>query len=166
MELPDKFLSRYRTIIPDFDRFTEAIERPLQTVIRLNTLKGKKEEILSLLFDYQLEPIPWYDLAYRIKNDIHIGNRLEYFMGLVYSQEAASMVAPLVLDPQPFEKVLDLAAAPGSKTTQMLSMMKNTGLIVANDFNRKRLQPLLNNIDRYGTLNVIVTNKRGNAWVT
>lgn len=161
MELPDKFLNRYRTIIPEFDRFVEAIERPLYTVIRLNTLKGEKEEILSLLFDYQLEPIPWYDLAYRIKNDIHIGNRLEHFLGLVYSQEAASMVAPLVLDPQPFEKILDLAAAPGSKTTQMSSMMKNTGLIVANDFNRKRLQPLVTNIDRYGTLNVIVTNKRG-----
>jgi NOL1/NOP2/sun family putative RNA methylase len=164
MQLPDKFLSRYQQIIPDFDRFVEAIERPLHKVIRLNTLKGDKEEILSLLYDYQLEPILWYDLAYRIKNDIHIGNRLEHFLGLVYSQEAASMVAPLVLNPQPYEKILDLAAAPGSKTTQMASMMKNTGLIVANDFNRKRLQPLITNIDRYGSLNVVVTNKRGERF--
>jgi NOL1/NOP2/sun family putative RNA methylase len=164
MQLPDKFLKRYQQIIPDFERFVEALERPLQTVIRLNTLKGDKEEILSLLFDYQLEPIPWYDLAYRIKNDIHIGNRLEHFLGLVYSQEAASMIPPLVLEPQPYEKILDLAAAPGSKTTQMASMMNNTGLIVANDSNRKRLQSLITNIDRYGTLNVVVTNKRGERF--
>jgi NOL1/NOP2/sun family putative RNA methylase len=164
MQLPNKFLSRYQQIIPDFDQFLEAIERPLQTVIRINTLKGEKEEILSLLFDYELEPLPWYDLAYRIKNDIHIGNRLEHFLGLVYSQEAASMIPPLVLDPQPYEKVLDLAAAPGSKTTQMSCIMKNTGLIVANDTNPRRIQPLITNIDRYGTLNVVVTNKRGERF--
>ncbi|MEO0093744.1 MAG: RsmB/NOP family class I SAM-dependent RNA methyltransferase [candidate division WOR-3 bacterium] len=161
MQLPDKFLNRYRSIIPDFDRFIEALNRPLKTVIRLNTLKGDKEEILSLLSDYQLEPIPWYSLAYRIKNDIHIGNRLEHFLGLVYSQEAASLIPPLVLDPKPYEKILDIAAAPGSKTTQMACMMKNTGLIVANDPSRKRLQPLIANLDRCGTLNVVVTNKKG-----
>lgn len=164
VELPKKFLSRYRTIIPDFDRYLEALEKPLPTVIRLNTLKGEKEEILDLLFDYQLEPLPWYDLAYRIKNDIHIGNRLEHYLGLVYSQEAASMVPPLILAPKPNEKILDLAAAPGSKTTQMACMMKNTGLIVANDANRRRLQPLITNLDRCGTLNVVVTNKRGESF--
>lgn len=161
MQLPAKFINRYQKFIPDFDRFLKTLDTPLRSVIRINTLKGEKEEILRLLSDFKLEPIPWYDLAYRVKNNIQIGNRLEYFLGLIYVQEAASMIPPLVLDPQPGEKVLDLTAAPGSKTTQIASMMKNTGLIVANDVNRKRIRALLTNIERYGALNVVVTNKRG-----
>ena len=71
------------------------------------------------------------------------------------------MLPPLILDPQPGEYVLDMAAAPGSKTTQMAQMMKNTGVIVANDISIERVRALSHNIDKLGVVNTIVTELDG-----
>lgn len=74
------------------------------------------------------------------------------------------MLPPLALGALPGERVLDVAAAPGSKTTQIAQMMCNTGLIVANDNNRKRIRGLTGNIDRSGTLNAVVTCQPGQVF--
>jgi len=90
-----------------------------------------------------------------------LGKRIEHFIGLIYVQEAASMVPPLVLGPQPGERVLDIAAAPGSKTTEMSAMMLNTGIIIANDPSPTRMRGLIGNVDRAGCLNVAVCRMDG-----
>ncbi len=90
-----------------------------------------------------------------------LGKRIEHFVGLIYVQEAASMAPPLVLRPQPGERVLDIAAAPGSKTTEMSAMMQNTGLIVSNDPSPTRVRGLIGNVDRAGCLNVVVCRMDG-----
>jgi tRNA (cytosine49-C5)-methyltransferase len=164
MRFPDRFVERYRTLVPDFDAFMQSLMAPLRTCIRINTLKAEKERILARLQDLNLEQMQWYPDGYRLKHLWSLGNRIEHFLGLFYIQEASSMLPPLALDPQPGERILDVAAAPGSKTTQIAQMMRNTGLIVANDNNKKRIRGLTGNIDRAGALNIVVTCQPGQVF--
>ncbi|MBN2421160.1 NOL1/NOP2/sun family putative RNA methylase, partial [Candidatus Woesearchaeota archaeon] len=85
----------------------------------------------------------------------------EHALGYFYVQEASSMIPPVVLDPQENDSVLDVAAAPGSKTTQIGMYMKNTGIIVANDIAGSRLASLGINVQRMGLKNVILTKMQG-----
>jgi NOL1/NOP2/sun family putative RNA methylase len=164
MRFPDRFIERYRSIVPDFEAFMQSLVAPLKTCIRINTLKGEPERILARLKDLNLEQMPWYADGYRLKHLWSLGNRLEHFLGLFYIQEAASMLPPLALDAQPGERVLDVAAAPGSKTTQIAQQMRNTGMIVANDNNKRRIRGLTGNIDRAGALNIVVTCQTGHVF--
>ena len=158
---PKEFIERYSQFIPDFDAFLDAMQRPLKRTFRVNTLKATRERVLDLLADLRPEPLPWYDLGFSLDAGEGLGKRIEHFIGLIYVQEAASMAPPLVLDPQPGERVLDLAAAPGSKTTEMSAMMQNTGIIIANDPSPTRVRGLLGNVDRAGCLNVAVCRMDG-----
>ena len=174
---PREFIERYSQFIPDFDAFLDAMQRPLKRTFRVNTLKATRERALELLVDLRPDPLPWYELGFSLpeKGDSpperedarysphfpSIGKRMEHFIGLIYVQEAASMAPPLVLDPQLGERVLDLAAAPGSKTTEMSAMMENTGIIIANDPSPTRVRGLLGNVDRAGCLNVAVCRMDG-----
>ena len=159
--IPEEFVARCARIVPDMDEFLAAMTRPVPTTIRVNTLKTCRAELLERLADLAPEPLPWSDLAFRLGDGAAIGRRLEHFAGLVYVQDAASMVPPLLLGPEPGETVLDIAAAPGSKTTQLAAMMANRGLLVANDFSRGRVRGLIGNIDRAGCLNVCVCRMDG-----
>lgn len=158
---PPKFLHRYASIIPDFDEFLKYSIRPLKQTFRINTLKASKEEVLEFCSDLKLEPIPWYNLAFRIHERVNFGQRIEHFLGLVYVQELASMLPALVLDPRPYEIILDMSAAPGSKTTQIAAIMANTGLIVANDISTKRINKLIFNIEHQGVLNTLIIKQSG-----
>ncbi|MEO0004528.1 MAG: RsmB/NOP family class I SAM-dependent RNA methyltransferase [candidate division WOR-3 bacterium] len=158
---PKGFIERYERFIPDFDDFLEAMLTPLPRVFRINTIKAKPEEVLPLVEDLEPTPLPYCPVAYSVKNGSGLGRSLIHFLGLIYIQEAASMIPPLILDPQPGETVLDLAAAPGSKTTQMSAMMKNKGLLIANDLSLRRVRGLIGNIDRMGCLNVAVCRTDG-----
>ncbi len=160
-EFPIEFTERYARFIPDFDRFLETMLTPLPRVFRVNTLKAQPEEVLPLLADFKPEPLPYAPLGYVARNGNGLGRNILHFLGLIYIQEAASMVPVLVLNPRPGERVLDIAAAPGSKTTQMAAMMKNTGLIIANDISSDRVRGLIGNIDRMGCLNVVVCRTDG-----
>ncbi len=157
---PAAFVERYRQL-SDIDSLLDALRRPLRRTARVNTLKATTEQVLELLADLAPEVLPWYAQGFVLGNGIAIGRRLEHFLGLIYVQEAASMVPPLVLAPEPGQTVLDIAAAPGSKTTQMAALMENTGLIVANDSSPVRVRGLVGNIDRAGCLNVAVTRLDG-----
>ncbi|MCR4423630.1 MAG: RsmB/NOP family class I SAM-dependent RNA methyltransferase [candidate division WOR-3 bacterium] len=158
---PEEFIDRYARFIPDFDSFLEAMVAPLPTVFRVNTLKTTPEKVLELLADFQPQPLAYYPLGFVARNGQGLGKTISHFLGLIYIQDAASMIPALVLDPKPRERVLDIAAAPGSKTTQMAAMMKNTGLIVANDISLDRVRGLIGNIDRMGCLNVAVCRTNG-----
>jgi len=90
-----------------------------------------------------------------------LGRSLEHLLGYYYVQEIASMLPVLALNPKPNETILDLAAAPGSKTTQIAASMENTGLLIANDVNLGRIRILATNIERCGVSNTIITRKQG-----
>jgi NOL1/NOP2/sun family putative RNA methylase len=125
-------------------------------------LKISVEELHERLAkDWKLTPVPWckegFFIEYKHEERYDIGNLPEHQLGFFYIQDAASMIPPLVLDPQPGEHVLDLCAAPGSKTTQIAMYMQNTGILIANDVAGLRLKPLGLNLQRCGIMNTIVT---------
>lgn len=157
----DKLYARYAPIIPDFDTFMNYIRKPLVQSLRINTLKAKRENILALLSDVRLEHLPFYHDGFSVKGKHSLGNHLTHNLGLIYVQEVASMIPVIVLDPQPGEVVMDLCAAPGSKTTQIAQSMANTGLLVANEINRKRMKGLTHNVKRCGLMNEVVIRING-----
>ncbi|MBD3208839.1 RsmB/NOP family class I SAM-dependent RNA methyltransferase [Candidatus Woesearchaeota archaeon] len=141
--------------------------------IRANTLKISVKHLKERLRGrWELTPIPWckegFWIAYKGDDDqderFDIGNLPEHALGYVYVQDAASMIPPVVLRPRPGDLVLDLCAAPGSKTSQMAAMMRNKGLIVANDLQASRLPALGINLQRVGASNVITTKMLGQRF--
>jgi len=156
-----RVFERYQEFIPDFDEFVAALARPARKCMRVNTLKASREQVLEWTADLNPKPLPWFDLGFEIPDILGLGKRLEHFLGLVYLQDASSMIPPLVLAPEPGERVLDIAAAPGSKTTQMSAMMANAGIIIANDVSSSRAKGLIGNVDRAGCLNVCVCRMDG-----
>jgi NOL1/NOP2/sun family putative RNA methylase len=157
----NKLYARYAPIIADFDTFMNYIKKPLVQSLRVNTLKAKRENTLSLLSDVRLEQLPFYHDGFSVKGKHSLGNHITHNLGLIYVQEVASMVPVIVLDPQPGEVVMDLCAAPGSKTTQIAQLMANNGLLVANEISRKRMKGLTHNVKRCGLMNEVVISING-----
>lgn len=141
-----------------------ALMRPKRPGLRINTLRVSVEEGRDMLLEkgFRLTPLPFYNAGFRV--DWHpgeMGRATEHAAGLFYIQDPSSMIPPVILDPRPGERVLDLAAAPGSKTTQLSAMVDNHGLILANDPDRQRLKALHGALDRLGCLNVAVCSVDG-----
>lgn len=140
----------------DADAFIEALLHQKDS-FRVNTLK-----ISNATFDavsqLPCDKLKWYADARVCQQPTQLGNTFEYFLGYLHPQALSSMIPPLVLDPQPGDYVLDIAASPGSKATQIAALMKNSGTLVAND-TPEREMAIVPNIARLGVLNDIVTNK-------
>ncbi|MEK6951425.1 MAG: RsmB/NOP family class I SAM-dependent RNA methyltransferase [Nanoarchaeota archaeon] len=158
LELKKEFIEKYSKLT-NFKEYEEIINKFIRKAIRINTLKitiakTKKE----LLKDYKLIQIPWCKEGFWIESKRRdLGNILEHQLGYIYIQEAASMIPPIILNPKQNEIILDAAASPGSKTTQIASMTENTGLIIANDLTFQRMLPLSHNLQRCGVSNTITT---------
>jgi tRNA (cytosine49-C5)-methyltransferase len=165
IEWKEKFIERYSVItnIEEFKKYSLAFPRK---AIRVNTLKISVENLKARLEqDWELTQVPWCKEGFWIKNiktgRRDLGNLQEHALGYIYVQEASSMIPPVVLRPEPGDVVLDMCAAPGSKTTQLASYMKNEGLLFANDVEGQRLAPLGINIQRCGITNSILTLMKG-----
>lgn len=153
----EKFLEHYSKLT-DIKEFCEYCLKPLNKSIRVNTLKISVNKLKNKLNNYIFAQIPWNKEGFWIKGErTDLGNLLEHSLGYFYIQEAASMIPPIVLSPGENDLVLDLAAAPGSKTTQMAQLMNNKGLIIANDIKYDRLKALSINLQRLGIMNTIIT---------
>ncbi len=167
IEFKPKFIERYSQLT-DWETFKKYSLSFLRRSIRINTLTGSVKEIKAGIEakGWKLEQIPWCKEGFWIEHPERrdVGNLLEHHLGKIYVQEAASMVPPLVLQPKPGDLVLDLCAAPGSKTTQMGTMMNNQGLIVANDFKGLRLQSLGINVQRSGLTNCLISLMHGKRF--
>lgn len=160
-----EFAERYK-LIDDSREFCEYMNKPLRPSIRVNTLKGKYEDITNLLSEkYELQPVPWCKEGFFLETEVEgIGNTIEHQLGLIFSQEASSMIPPVVLNPEPGTLVLDMAAAPGAKTTQIAQYMENEGCIIANDVKISRINILISNLQRCGVLIARVTMKDGRTF--
>ncbi len=159
-------IERYLTLWGEEEttQFLKACEKPIQTAIRVNTLKNNNDDTLRILQKkgIGLEKIAWLQFGYYANfRDISPGALLEHMLGYYYIQGVPSMTAVEVLDPQPNEIVADLAAAPGGKTTHLAQMMRNTGLVIAVEQDRLRIDSLRSNILRCGVTNSLVL--RGDA---
>ena len=172
---PDAFLTQMREAMPStlsFDDFLAACQRPLRRSIRVNTLKTSVADFLQLTAPYgwTLTPIPWCEEGFWIERDnedaLPLGSTAEHLSGLFYIQEASSMlpVAALFADGNAPQRVMDVAAAPGSKTTQIAARMNNEGAILANEFSASRVKVLHANISRCGISNVALTHFDGRVF--
>lgn len=154
--------------VTDLSALMEWSEKPLQKAIRVNTLKTSVEEVQNWAAEkgWQLRPIPWIAEGFWVDREDRskpLGKDLLHLLGHIYMQEAASMLPVALLDPQPGELILDMSAAPGSKTTQIAARLQSEGIVVANDMQEKRLHTLVDALHRLGVLNAIVT-KRAGQW--
>ncbi|MDG3088084.1 16S rRNA (cytosine(1407)-C(5))-methyltransferase RsmF [Vibrio hannami] len=176
IKLPEGFLTQIQEIMPShlsMDEFTDACKRPLRRSIRVNTLKISVEDFKTRAsaYGWELTPVPWCGTGFWIErkedDKTPLGNTIEHMSGLFYIQEASSMmpVTALLFEQQgEFDTVLDVAAAPGSKTTQIAAAMNNNGALVANEFSASRIKGLYSNIQRCGVRNVALTNFDGRVF--
>lgn len=165
IEFKPKFIERYSKLT-DWEEFRKCSLSFLRRSIRANTLKISVKELMERLKkDWALEQIPWcregFWIEHSKKERRDIGNLAEHSLGYFYIQEAASMIPPVVLNPKPSDIVLDIAASPGSKTTQIAQYMQNKGILIANDYTIERMKPLSINLQRCGVANAIITLMEG-----
>ncbi|MEM2121298.1 MAG: RsmB/NOP family class I SAM-dependent RNA methyltransferase [Candidatus Woesearchaeota archaeon] len=137
------------------------VEFKLKPSLRVNTLKISPKELKIRLEEkgVKLERIKFVNNGFYYESKFSLGATTEYLLGYYYLQEAASMIPAEVLNPNNKDLVLDMAAAPGSKTTQISQIMNNQGLIIAFEKNPKRAFALKNNVERMGCKNVCVINE-------
>lgn len=158
-----KIFPEYREFIPEIDRFTESLNQPMARFLRVNTLRVDPSKLTDMLRrqGYRVMPSPVSEDLLEAVDPEQLGNTLEAALGYFLFQALTSAVAVMALDPRPEEFVCDLCAAPGVKTTHMGQLMKNTGLIIANDSKEKRLRILEHNVRRLGVTNVVTTRYAG-----
>ncbi len=149
--------------------FAEFIKNEHVQYVRVNSIKTDIDKISrTLLHDYSIETekLPNLNNALRIKNRSDIlGKTIEHIIGEYYIQSLSSMIPPLILTPRPDDVVLDLCAAPGSKTTELGELMKNKGTLIANEIALDRVKMLVYNIDRMNLMNAGVIHYKG-EWLS
>lgn len=164
------FLERMKELLgADLNKYLEIIKVNPVRSIRCNTIKISPEKLKKRLEEkgWKIKtPFKNFPEIMIVESELQpgeLGRAIEHLLGFYYVQEIASMLPPLVLQPKPGEKVLDLCSSPGSKTTEMAAMMKNTGLIIANEVKFGRIQILASNLERCGVMNTLQTKKDGIA---
>lgn len=163
VDVKRRFEEHYRLLLKnDYDKFMNYSLSYIRKCIRVNTLKTNVDDIKKRLDErWNLYEIPWckegFWIEFKDGKRFDLGNLIEHHLGYIYIQESASMIPPIVLSPKPGEKILDMCAAPGSKTSQMAMYMQNKGVLVANDISGMRLKALGMNLQRCGVRNTVVT---------
>eukprot|EP00038_Savillea_parva_P003792 m.130360 g.130360 ORF g.130360 m.130360 type:complete len:935 (-) comp11281_c0_seq4:391-3195(-) len=146
----------------------EANEVPRPVTIRANTLKTRRRDLAQTLINrgVNLEPVgDWTKVGLVVfDSSVPVGATPEYLAGHYMIQSPSSFLPCMALAPQLNERVLDMASAPGGKTSYLSALMRNTGLVVANDANKDRLKATVANIHRLGCSNTIVCNYDGRAF--
>ena len=151
----DKFLQRLAQRLPDYPAYAECLHEPPCKGIRVNTLKISAQDFARIA-PFPLRPVAWEENGFFIDEE-KPGRYLYHDAGLYYVQEPSAMCAAPLLDVQPGERVLDLCSAPGGKGTQLAQKMCGEGIIVLNEKLPDRARILLQNVERLGIRNAVVT---------
>lgn len=156
-EIPASFWDRLGLIVgPTHLDQVKATFTQKPSTFRVNPIKAKKEEVVQELHDlgFKFQEVPWCLGSYILENKTkrEMVDLEMYSEGKIYMQSLASMVPPLILDPQPGDMVMDLTAAPGSKTSQMAAMMQQKGEMIANDNSKIRFFKLKHNMELLGVV--------------
>jgi len=168
----DYLIERFTELFPidQYVAFFEACEIPRPVTIRTNTLKSRRRELAQALINrgVNLDPVgKWSKVGLVIYDSaVSVGATPEYMAGHYMVQSASSFLPVMALAPQEGEKVLDMCAAPGGKTTYIAQLMKGTGMVFANDKNKLRTRALVANTHRLGCSNVIISNYDGRSFPT
>jgi ribosomal RNA methyltransferase Nop2 len=156
-ELVDYFLSMFGP--NECLEFLEASDKTRPLVVRVNTLKARRKDLAAALMKrgVRLDPLaPWSKVGLKIyESSVPIGATPEYLAGHYMLQSAASMCPVMALGPQPGDRVMDMSAAPGGKTSYISQLMKNKGVVIANDLKAERQKATVANMHRLGVRNVV-----------
>lgn len=160
MNLPIEYVEKMKRLLgSDFDKYIESFNEPRLYGLRANTLKIEADELKKLV-DWDLSTVPWCKEGFYYDGEnIRPGKHPYYAAGLYYIQEPSAMSTGSLLPVKPGDRVIDLCAAPGGKTTQVAAKLKGKGIIVSNDISASRCMALLKNIEVSGVPNAIITNE-------
>ena len=154
--LPEAFLKRMENQLgAEYPEFLKSLERPRAVALRFNPLKGEIHQL-----PFVGEQVPWEPMGYYYDPASRPGLHPYHEAGVYYLQEASAMSAVALLDPRPGERICDLCAAPGGKSTQIAGRMLGQGLLLCNEYSPARAKILARNIERMGVANAIVTNEK------
>ncbi|TNJ65258.1 rRNA cytosine-C5-methyltransferase [Paenibacillus hemerocallicola] len=158
-KLPDFFMRKMECLLQDeYPAFLDSYEQPRLQGIRVNGLKMAVDGFQEMS-PFPLSPIRWAKGGFYIPETERPGKHPYYHAGLYYVQEPSAMAPVELLDVRPGDKVLDLCAAPGGKTTQIAAKLEGKGLLVTNDNQPDRVKALVKNVELYGITNAIVLNE-------
>ena len=156
MNLPESFKERMKNDLKnEYDSFIKSYDEAPYIGLRVNTLKLSAEDFKNTV-DFCGESVPWCDTGFYY--DGKRGTHPSSIAGLFYSQEPSAMIAAELADVKAGDRVLDLCAAPGGKSTQLAAKLGGKGLLVSNEVNSGRAKILCENIERMGITNAVVTN--------
>ena len=159
MLLPTLFEQRMQLLLQeDYETFLKGYDLPLRRGLRVNTAKISIEHFLTL-FPHRLEPSPFADNTFYLDTEHKAGSDPLHHAGMYYMQEPSATSAVNVLNPQPGERILDLCAAPGGKSTQIASHIGENGLLWSNEYVPARAHILQQNVERWGIRNQVVSSR-------
>ena len=157
--LPTQFLTRMQAMLGDeYEQFLASYDHEKYQSLRINTLKADKEEFLKQA-PFKLEQVAWAENGFYYEGTDQPGKHPYHEAGVYYIQEPSAMVPAGLLEAQPGERILDLCAAPGGKSTQIASAMQGKGLLICNEIHPARAKILSENVERMGICNAMVTNE-------
>ncbi len=155
--LPVEFIEEIRALLgAQTESFLAALDAPPALAMRINSLRPFAEEAAAPFIE---EAVPWAADGRYLRANTRPGASLAHTCGAFYLQEASAMVSAAVLNAQPGEKILDLCAAPGGKTTQIAFAMRGQGVLVSNEPIPNRAKVLAENLERLGVVNAIAVNE-------
>ncbi len=171
--LPQDFMNRMKVMLDEeFELFRDSYDAEKYQAFRVNLLK-RSSDLFEPYYtricesfgckDHTLTPVPWCAEGFYYPTDIRPGKHPYHEAGVYYIQEPSAMAPVAYLDAKPGERVLDLCAAPGGKSTQIAAGMKGQGILISNEINPTRAKILSENIERMGIRNAIVTNESPSA---
>jgi len=157
--LPQDFIDRMREMLgAEYETFESSYEKGKYQSLRMNLMKADKNEFLAKA-PFHMEQVPWCENGYYYDAEDTPGKHPYHAAGVYYIQEPSAMAPVEYLDVKPGERVLDLCAAPGGKSTQIATKMQGKGMLICNEIHPARAKILSENIERLGITNAVVLNE-------
>ncbi len=157
--LPQEFTERMQGMLQEeYPSFLRCFTQEREPSLRLNPLKANREVFLEKS-PFTLSEVAWEENGFYYSREDTPGKHAWHEAGVYYIQEASAMAPAVYLDAKPSERILDLCAAPGGKSTQIAAAMRGEGILVCNEIHPARAKVLSGNVERMGVANALVTNE-------
>lgn len=160
MDLPKKFEERMKELLgqKEWEEYLLSLSEKPYGGIRANTLKITPKQLQSIV-PFSLWNIPWTENGFYYEKDKQPAKHPFYYAGLYYIQEPSAMTPAACLPVEPGDRVLDLCAAPGGKSTELAAKLKGEGVLISNDVSASRAMALLKNLELFGVINAVVLSE-------
>lgn len=160
MNLPEQFLENMKVLLgAEYEAWLASYDETPFQGLRINSTKMEPDTWEQKMSPFELTPVPWTKNGYYYKEDVRPAKHPYYYAGLYYLQEPSAMAPAALLSVNPGDRVMDLCAAPGGKSTELGAKLYGEGLLVSNDISNSRARSLLKNLELFGIPNICVTSE-------